>query len=77
MPTKRSSLVVSIGCMLLVTSAFAGPPNICDGIAPIDNTQLVSVPIITGLSGPVLAVSPPGDTERIMVVEQDGVIRLH
>ncbi|MDX1387941.1 MAG: PQQ-dependent sugar dehydrogenase, partial [Acidobacteriota bacterium] len=76
MPSLRSSLAVSIGCVLLSTSAFAGAPG-CDGIAPVDNNTLVSVPIITGLNGPVLALSPPGDTERIFVVEQDGVIRLH
>jgi glucose/arabinose dehydrogenase len=32
---------------------------------------------VDGLDEPLLAVSPPGDLDRLFVVEQDGVIRLH
>jgi glucose/arabinose dehydrogenase len=76
MLTRRSGLFASIGCFFLAAGVFASA-QICDGISPVDNTQLSSVPIITGLTRPILAISPPGDTERIFIVEQDGVIRLH
>ena len=43
--------------VLTVGSADAEPP-------------LTTTRIVTGLSRPVLAISPPGDTERLMVAEQ-------
>lgn len=35
-----------------------------------------TVPIISGLSSPIAVTSPPGDTERLFVVEQIGRIRV-
>ena len=32
--------------------------------------------VANGLSAPLLAVSPPGDTERLFIVEQDGLIKI-
>ncbi len=50
----------------------------CTGVAPSANTTLKAVQVVTGLTGRPLSVdAPPGDVDRIFVVEQDGCIRMH
>lgn len=39
-------------------------------------TPLTSEEVISGLSNPVFAVSPPGDYERFFIVEQSGTIQI-
>ena len=49
----------------------------CTGVAPVSNTSLTAVPVVTGLPGrPLFVTAPPNDTTRIFVVEQDGFIRI-
>ncbi len=33
-------------------------------------------PVASGLAAPLLAISPPGDIERLFIVEQDGLIKI-
>lgn len=40
------------------------------------NINIVLAPIATGLAAPDYAVSPPGDTNRLFVVEQNGLLRI-
>jgi hypothetical protein len=44
----------------------------------VPSFTLTAFPVVTGLSGrPLDVLSPPGDTDRLFVVEQSGRIRLH
>lgn len=76
-----SRRILSSVCLLLAGAAgratrlHAAP---CDGVSRTANTSLESVEVVTGLTGrPLLVTSPPGDTNRIFVVEQSGFIRIH
>lgn len=40
------------------------------------NTPLTTVRVAAGLSSPVFVTAPPGDTERLFIVEQGGVVRI-
>jgi len=60
-----STTMASVMAVLLVTSsALAGGANL--------TTRLVA----SGINSPVLVVSPPGDLERIFIVQQNGVIKV-
>jgi glucose/arabinose dehydrogenase len=49
----------------------------CTGIAPVPNTSLKGVAVASGLPGrPLYVTAPPGDRDRIFIVEQDGFIRI-
>ncbi|HEV8700000.1 MAG TPA: PQQ-dependent sugar dehydrogenase [Candidatus Polarisedimenticolia bacterium] len=49
----------------------------CTGVAPVSNTSVTAVPVVTGLPGrPLFVTAPPGDRTRIFIVEQDGFIRI-
>ncbi len=62
--------------VVLVSLPTVLPAQDCTGIAPVNNTDLKSVVVASGLNVPVLVTSPPGDPDRIFIVQQDGVIRL-
>jgi glucose/arabinose dehydrogenase len=64
----------------VVTAAVLAPfasaqtdvlPNIPKGSIAVNLT-----PVATGMSAPDYAISPPGDTSRLFVVEQNGLLRL-
>lgn len=46
-------------------------PEVTNGVA-----SLFLVPVATNLSAPLYGVSPPGDTHRLFVLEQNGLIRI-
>jgi glucose/arabinose dehydrogenase len=50
------------------SNGTVGPP---DGIAPVGLE-----PVATGLDNPLYLTSPPGDTDRLFIVEQGGTIRI-
>ncbi|HOX02373.1 MAG TPA: PQQ-dependent sugar dehydrogenase [Candidatus Paceibacterota bacterium] len=43
---------------------------------PNGNIAILLQPIATGLAAPDYAISPPGDTSRLFVVEQNGLLRI-
>ncbi len=43
---------------------------------PIGNIAIVLYPIASGMAAPDYAISPPGDTNRLFVVEQNGLLRI-
>lgn len=47
-----------------------GSPS-CNGVPPLKLTR-----VATGLAAPVFAVSPPGDSSRLFILEKNGVVRL-
>ena len=66
-----------VGFVSIVYLLLAAPfeAQVCDGISPVDATSLVSVVAESGLTGkPLLVTAPPGDRDRIFIVEQDGFI---
>ena len=69
--------------MLLFAAATLSAPGVraqpvCTGVAPVAPSGLASFPVVTGLSNlPLLVAAPPGDTDRLFIVEQLGTIRIH
>lgn len=43
---------------------------------PTGSIPLVLLPVVTNLSAPDYAISPPGDVHRLFVVEQNGLLRV-
>lgn len=59
------------GCITVARAAD------CTGVAPVSNTSLTAVAVATGLTGrPLYVTAPPGDRDRIFIVEQDGFIQI-
>jgi hypothetical protein len=58
---------------VLITGACADGPAV---VNPPDLRQPALQPVATGLSRPVLVTAPPGDTQRLFIVEQTGAIRV-
>jgi hypothetical protein len=63
---------------LIGSSASSRAQNVCSGTAPVPGALLSSFPVVTGLPGrPLLVTSPPGDRDRLFIVEQNGFVRIH
>jgi glucose/arabinose dehydrogenase len=71
-------VAVAIGVALWVSGVPTAQGAFdCTGVTTSANTALAGVPVVTGLPGrPLLVTSPPGDTGRLFIVEQSGVIIL-
>jgi len=68
-------LIFCIGCIAGLLASPLLAQGVCDGVAPVQNTTLQGVEVVTGLTGrPLYVTAPPGDTDRIFIVEQDGLI---
>ena len=65
--------LAALGFLALPLPAFAA---VCDGISEVSDTPLTSVRVASGLLRPLLATAPPGDVDRLFIVEQDGLIRI-
>ncbi|MGH9868756.1 MAG: PQQ-dependent sugar dehydrogenase [Candidatus Polarisedimenticolia bacterium] len=49
----------------------------CTGVSPVPEAALSTVTVASGLTGrPLYVTSPPGDRDRLFIVEQDGFIRI-
>jgi glucose/arabinose dehydrogenase len=62
----------------LVLAALASPAS-ADHILPAitkGNIAITLDPVATGLAAPDYAISPPGDTSRLFIVEQNGLLRV-
>jgi len=71
----RAVAVALVGLALATATSRSGAQD-CTGISQASGTRLTSVLVASGLTRPVFVASPPGDLERLFVVEQDGVIRI-
>ncbi len=67
------ALIVPVCLAAAVTTA---PGQVCDGISTAPETPLTTVLVANGLTRPVFATAPPGDADRLFIVEQDGLIRI-
>jgi len=76
--TRAAPRTVLALLAVLGAAASADAQDVCSGTAPVPNAQLASFPVVTGLTGrPLLVTAPPGDRDRLFIVEQNGLIRIH
>ena len=76
---KSPVLIAAVAVVAALAAGTTAPRSAidCTGVAPAANTTLESVAVVTGLAGrPLYVGSPPGDVNRLFVVEQDGFIRI-
>ncbi len=72
MKTAQFCLASILGAMVPGVSLGVGPlPDIPQGTISIHLN-----PIATGMSAPLYGFSPPGDTSRLFVLEQNGLVRI-
>src|SRR5687768_16004082 len=76
MPRHTKCLAAALSLLALALAFALEAP--AAPLAPIpQGTIAVNLqPIATGLAAPDYAASPPGDTTRLFVVEQNGLLRL-
>ncbi len=58
-----------LACVLVVA-------GVCSATARAAETQLTTTRIVAGLSAPIYVTSPPGESGRLFVVQQGGLIRI-
>ena len=71
---KLTRLVALLG-VLAVPQTHARAA-VCDGISDASGVPLTTVRVVSGLLRPDLVTAPPGDVDRLFIVEQDGTIRI-
>ena len=73
MTWKQVYLAAGLVSLAFCSQVSAGPhlPTIPQG-----DIAIRLDPIATGLAAPDYAISPPGDTSRLFVVEQNGLLRI-
>jgi glucose/arabinose dehydrogenase len=69
--------VVACASILLAAASAVRAQYDCSGVPETSNTTLAAYPVVTGLSVPVFVTSPPGDRERLFIVEKQGRIKIH
>ena len=73
MSLKHSYLAAALAAAALASPALA------DHILPAIEKGTIAVrlePVATGMSAPLYGISPPGDTNRLFVLEQNGLVRV-
>lgn len=69
----------AIGVIALAAVASVRAQDVCDGVPEVANADLARVTVASGLtagtSGPLFVTAPRGDTGRIFIVLQNGIIR--
>lgn len=76
---------LSLSCLsalvgiLLPLGVSAQQPGACEGVSEVIHSGLESVTVVdsTDLTDPLLVTAPPGDTERLFLLGQDGRIWIH
>ena len=72
MTWRKTYTAAVLVVMALSSGALAAP------LSPIPKGDITVhlQPIATGMAAPDYAISPPGDTSRLFVVEQNGLLRI-
>ena len=71
------SLALALAALALPAAGGTAAQDVCDGVAPVGNTTLRAVTVVSGLADrPLLVTAPPGDFGRLFVVEQNGYVRV-
>jgi glucose/arabinose dehydrogenase len=78
MASSRSRPVLFLAALASALALTAAPARaaLCDGISDASSTPLTTVRIVEGLLRTLFVTSPPGDVDRLFIVEQDGTIRI-
>jgi len=80
-PIGGRGVAVFAAAVALTLSGALSPEAggaVCDGVDPVAGTDVTGFAVVTGLAGrPLLVTAPPGDLDRIFIVEQNGTIRIH
>lgn len=75
----RPALGWSSALLLLLAPApglAATGPDLCRGVTSVPGTALRTELVVSGLSRPLFVTAPPGDLQRLFVLEQDGRVRI-
>src|SRR5688500_10382627 len=67
-------LIAGLAVLMASSGAWAQGPII--PTIPRGEIRINLTPIATGMAAPDYAISPPGDTSRLFVVEQNGLLRI-
>ena len=69
----------AVACALfaVATSSGARAQYACNGVSEVKNQTFTSVVVASGLTQPDFLTSPPGDTNRIFILQRGGVIQIH
>jgi glucose/arabinose dehydrogenase len=73
---RRAHAPVALLAAIAVVGAPVARAAVCDGISDAAASPLTTVRVASGLLRPLLVTAPPGDVERLFIVEQDGTIRI-
>jgi glucose/arabinose dehydrogenase len=75
--TLRGVLVALLAAPAMAEVQSPDAVSPCLGVSTTANTSLSAVTVVTGLVEPLFVTAPPGDTQRIFVVERRGRILVH
>ena len=74
--TQRAAYAASTLLVLIFTTVtYAQPADLLPSI-PKGDIAIRLNPVATGMAAPDYAISPPGDTNRLFIVEQNGLLRI-
>lgn len=82
MSIKASKFALFVLAAVLAAVPAAAQAPDCTGISGVHNTdpdlegELIAVMVASGFQLPLYVTSPPGDTDRLFIVEQDGLIKI-
>lgn len=73
---RRLIMTGALAAMTVLHGSDLAHSALCDGISSASSTPMTTVLYLDGLTRPLYVVSPPGDVERVFILEQDGRILL-
>ena len=71
--SRRSSILLVLTVLLSLPALAA---ENCEGIVPVSGDDITFELVSSGFASPLDVQAPPGDTDRIFVVQQRGLIRI-
>jgi glucose/arabinose dehydrogenase len=69
-------LGAGVGTVDLTGGCACEVRDLCAGVTPVAGTNVKSELFVDGLHKPVYVTAPPGDTRRVLIVQQNGLVRL-
>ena len=70
---RRSHVAIGVALLALTLCSPARADHLLPSIE-MGNIAITLDPVATGLSAPLYGISPPGDTERLFILEQNGLL---
>ncbi|MEX2137758.1 MAG: PQQ-dependent sugar dehydrogenase [Pirellulales bacterium] len=72
----RKSAFLAIALVTVTLNSHATADHLLPSIS-MGNIAITLDPVATGLAAPLYGISPPGDTQRLFVLEQNGLLLVH